>query len=174
MATVLLEPLFASTAAPAAESNRHRYQPDSADAQPSQPIQPHRHLRATHTCSSNPPDTPHSPLHASTASHTTPCSAFTTGVPITATSPFTYGSRHSGHSTWHILQAQPASCHRDPSRVCTTTATSRPISKTTYPGLLAPNRPTLGCQHFTQPPTLQNHPTHTVVQKGRSGRPTHI
>ena len=64
MATVLLEPLFAPAAATSAASHhRSRHHP-SFHKPPL--IQPHWHLWSTHSRSSRAPDSPHTPIHATT------------------------------------------------------------------------------------------------------------
>ena len=71
-------------------------------------------------------------------------------------------------STYKQQPTTTASC---PRRHCTcSTATSHPISHSTHPRLLEPNRPPLGFQHLARPPALPYNPTHTMVSKSRGGR----
>ena len=174
LAAILLEPLFASTAASSAACQPRHHSFTSHSNSPH--LQPYRHLWPTH------PRTPHASgpplqsirdftLHTATAAHTaTTGTAVTAGVPTSTTTTTTPHSRPS-HSTTIDLQAQPTTTASCPRRHGTcSTATSHPIPHSTRPRLLEPNRPPLGLQRPARPPTVPYNPTHTVVSKSRSGR----
>ena len=134
MATVLLEPLFAPAAATSAASHhRSRHHP-SFHKPPL--IQPHWHLWSTHSRSSHTPDSPHTPVYATTTTATSD-STIKTRVPAPAASTTAYCS--SSHSTRFVVQTQPTARSSRWLRLCTSSTTPHPFTQATTPRLLASN-----------------------------------
>ena len=176
VAAILLESLFdAATSSAAHQPRYHNF--SSHHRTPH--LQPHRHLRPTHSRTSHTPRPPLQPLcdstvHTAIAAHTpTPDTHLPAGVSTSAAATPAHG--RTCHSTTIDLPTQPTATthHTWHHSACPTTPT-HPISHTTCSGLLEPNRATLGLQHPARPPTTSYDSTHPVVSQSRSGRPPHL
>ena len=176
VAAILLESVF--DAATSSAAHQPRYHNFSSHHRTSR-LQPHRHLRPTHSrtsYTSRPPLQPicDSTVHTAIAAYTpTPGIHPTAGVSTSATA--TPANGRTRYSTTIDFPTQPtATTHHTWQHSACPTAPTHPISHTTCSRLLEPNRATLGLQHPARPPTTSYNSTHPVVSKSRSGRPPHL
>ena len=172
LAAILLEPLFASTAATSAAYRPRHHGFSSHDNSPH--LQPYWHLRPTHSCTPYASGPPLSPIHdltihtATTAHTATADSTVTAGVP-TSTATTTAHSRPS-HSTAIELQAQSTTATSRPHRHCTCSTPPLPLHQ---PTTLGTKQNTIGIPtpSTATSSTAQSNPHNGLEKQGWQGSP---